>query len=165
MLSQIDLTATLETIPWFRDLSHEQIEQLAGIIEIRQLHRDEYLFLEGEKIDNLYVILEGEIAIENYIPGRGNVRMFTAEPLDVIGWASLTPVVRQREDSARALSSSILLGFRGDALRQLCDLDHDLGFSVMRRLSNIVASRLLSTRLQLLDIIQILQADDGRRIQ
>ncbi len=162
MLSQIDLTATLATIPWFRDLSHDQIEQLAGIIEIRQLERGDYLFLEGEKIDNLYVILDGEVAIENYVPGRGNVRVFTAEPLDVIGWASLTPVVRQREDSARALVPAILLGFSGYALRQLCDQDHDLGFSVMRRLANIVASRLLSTRLQLLDIINGLQTNNAR---
>ena len=37
-------------------------------------------------------------------------------------------------------------------LKELCDQDHDLGYMVMRRLANIVASRLLISRLQLLDI-------------
>jgi hypothetical protein len=37
-------------------------------------------------------------------------------------------------------------------LRELCDQDHDLGYHVMRRLANIVASRLMSSRLQLLDM-------------
>jgi hypothetical protein len=30
--------------------------------------------------------------------------------------------------------------------------DHDLGYVVMRRLANVIASRLLVTRLQLLDM-------------
>ena len=161
MLSQIDITATLQAIPWFRELKPSQIEQLAGIIEIRQLSKDESLFVEGEKIDNLYIVLEGKITIENYVPGRGNVGVFTAEPLDIIGWASLTPVIRQREDSGRAIIPSTLLGFNGEALRHLCDQDHDLGFFIMRRLANVVASRLLSTRLQLLDIIASLHANCG----
>jgi CRP/FNR family transcriptional regulator, cyclic AMP receptor protein len=37
-------------------------------------------------------------------------------------------------------------------LRELCDRDHDLGYLVMRRLANIVASRLMSSQLQLLDM-------------
>jgi len=161
MLSQIDITATLQAIPWFRELKPSQIEQLAEIIEIRRLVKDETLFVEGERIDNLYIMLEGEVAIENYVPGKGNVCVFHAQPLDIIGWASLTPVIRQREDSGRAVLPSTLLSLKGEPLRQLCEQDHDLGFFIMRRLANVVASRLLSTRLQLLDIIAGLQADCG----
>ncbi len=39
-----------------------------------------------------------------------------------------------------------------EKLRQACEEDHDLGYAVMRRLANIVASRLFVTRLQLLDM-------------
>ncbi len=159
MLSQIDVTATLQSIPWFRELKPYQLDQLAGIIEIRRLSKDEALFVEGEKIDNLYVVIEGRVSIDNYVPGKGNVRVFTAEPLDIIGWASLTPVIRQREDTARAILPSTLLSFKGELLRQMCDQDHDLGYFIMRRLANVVASRLLSTKFQLLDIIACLQTD------
>jgi len=159
MLSQIDLAATLQSLPWFRELKHYQIEQLTGITETRQLVRDEILYSEGERIDYLYIVLEGRIAVENYVPGRGNVRVFTAEPLDILGWSSLTPVVRQRESTAHAIMPTTLLCFNGEALRQLSDQDHDLGYFIMRRLANVVASRLLSTRLNLLDIIACLQAE------
>jgi hypothetical protein len=37
-------------------------------------------------------------------------------------------------------------------LRQFCEEDHELGYIVMRRMANVVASRLLMTRLQLLDM-------------
>jgi CRP/FNR family transcriptional regulator, cyclic AMP receptor protein len=157
MLSHINLTATLQSIPWFRELNESQLEHLAGITEIRKLDRDEVLFFEGEQIDYLYFVLEGKISIENFVPGREKVQMFVAEPLDIIGWASLTPVIRQREDTAIALLPSTLLGFKGENLRDLCNQDHDLGYFIVRRIANVVASRLLSTRLQLLDIIADLQ--------
>jgi hypothetical protein len=34
----------------------------------------------------------------------------------------------------------------------MCETDHDLGYVVMRRLANVIAGRLLVTRLQLLDM-------------
>jgi hypothetical protein len=37
-------------------------------------------------------------------------------------------------------------------LQALCDRDHDFGYLFMRRMSNVIASRLLVTRLQLLDM-------------
>jgi len=161
MLSKIDLNATLQAIPWFRELNPSQITQLAGIVEINKIESDHNLFLEGEQIDYIYIVLEGKIAIENYIPRRGNICVFIAEPLDIIGWASLTPVIRQREDSARTILPSTLLGIRGDSLRQLCDQDHELGYFIMRRVANIVASHMLNTRFHLLDIITCLQEQYG----
>ena len=37
-------------------------------------------------------------------------------------------------------------------LQALCDRDHDIGYLFMRRMTNVIASRLLVTRLQLLDM-------------
>jgi hypothetical protein len=37
-------------------------------------------------------------------------------------------------------------------LRRFAEEDHDFGYVLMRRMANVVASRLLVTRLQLLDI-------------
>jgi hypothetical protein len=41
----------------------------------------------------------------------------------------------------------------GEALRIMCDEDHDLGYIITRRLVNIIASHMLTTRLHLYDII------------
>ena len=40
----------------------------------------------------------------------------------------------------------------GPCLREKCESDHELGWEIMRRLANVVAARLLVTRLQLLDM-------------
>ncbi len=152
MYYQADLLAALQTIPWFVDLHPKQLERLAGIASYCDVHTNEVIFSEGERIDFLYLILEGQIAIENFVPTRGWTRLFTAEPLDIIGWSSMTPVIRQRTATARALGNGRLIAFNADALRKACEEDHSLGYVILKRISNVVASRLLTTRLQLLEL-------------
>jgi CRP/FNR family transcriptional regulator, cyclic AMP receptor protein len=153
MYMQADLINILRRIPWFVGLDQAQLDQLASISEVHQLDPGDILFNEGDREDSLYVLLDGRMALEVEVPTRGHVTVYTAEMLDIIGWSSMTPVVRQRTASVRAAAPSLLLGFNSKLLQQLCDEDHEIGYIVMRRLANVVANRLLTTRLCLLDII------------
>ncbi len=151
MLYQADTISSLRSIPWFLELNPAEMEILASISFLRQVDTNEDLFLEGEKQDYLYVVLDGQLSLEIYIPTRGRMCIFTAEPLDIIGWSTMTPVVRQRTASARATVPSRLIGFDAEALYRKCEEDHHLGYIIMRRLSNVAASRLLATRIHLMD--------------
>jgi CRP-like cAMP-binding protein len=147
-----DLIDALQAIPWFEQLSTSHFERLVGIAKLVTVGRGEDLFKEGDREDYLYIVLEGRVAIDIFAPSKGRIPIYTAEPLDVLGWSSVTPVVRQRTASARAVFDSRLVAFDAQGLRQACDEDHDLGYIIMRRLANVVAGRLLVTRLQLLDL-------------
>ena len=153
MLNQADIKQALENIPWFLDLKESQLEQLAKITRFRQVNADEEVFHEGDREDFLYIVIEGQVALNTFVPSWGMLRTFTAEPLDIFGWSSLTPVARQRVSSAQTVGPCRLIAIEGEALKNLCEKDHDIGFVVMRRLANIVASRLLTTRLALFDVI------------
>src|SRR5271157_2157222 len=153
MFKQADIKQALENIPWFLDLKEWQLDLLAKIARFQQVNAGEEVFREGDRDGFLYIVLEGQVALDTYVPSRGMIRTFTAEPLDIFGWSSLTPVVRQRLSSAQAVLPSRLIAIDGEALKLLCEEDHDIGFIIMRRLANIVASRLLSTRLALFDVI------------
>ncbi len=146
------LRAALQTIPWFQEIDKKYFDNLCGIARIQEVEAGQELFREGDKEDSLYIVLKGRVAMELFIPGRGRMRIYTAEPMDVIGWSSVTPVIRQRTASARAVLPSSLIALDAKQLRQMCEEDHDLGYLVMRRMANVVASRLLTTRLQLLNI-------------
>jgi len=153
MLTQVDLSATMKSIPWFLGLSTESLQRLTEIANVRFIDAGEKIFSEGEKNPFLYVILEGKVRLESFVPGRGSLPYLTAETLDVIGWSSLTPVVRQKTGTAVAVEATRLLSFHADELMDLCEKDCDLGFVIMRRLANIIASRLLNHRLHLLELI------------
>jgi CRP-like cAMP-binding protein len=147
-----EIQAALQSIPWFQEIDPTHFEKMCAISCLKEIEPGGEIFREGDKEDNLYIVLEGRVAIEIFVPGRGRMRIYTAEPMDIFGWSSATPVVRQRTASARAVLPSRVVAMDAQKLRQLCDEDHDLGYVVMRRLANVVASRLLVTRLQLLDM-------------
>ncbi len=153
MLNQAEITTTIKSIPWFLELSPESIQRLCTVADVRAFSSNEVIFSEGEQHPYLYVILEGKVSVESYVPGYGSMPIFAAESLDVIGWSSMTPVVRQKTGTARVLEPTRLLAFKADALMELCENDCDLGFVIMCRLANIVASRLLTHRLHLLELI------------
>ena len=152
-MEQEPILQTLQRIPWFLELKPSQIETLATIACLSQLDEGKVLFREGDSEDCLFLLLEGQLEVETHVPGIGAVQLYTGEPLDIIGWSVLTPVIRQRTTTVRALTASRLICFNSTILRQMCDEDHDLGYVIMRRIANVVASRMLSTRLRLFEQI------------
>ncbi len=147
-----ELKLELQKIPWFRELQIKHLDMIAGITQLRTVKSGEVLFREGDRAEYIYIVLSGRIALDMAVPPRGKTRFHTADTWEVIGWSSATPVVHQRTASATAVVDSRLAMIDSTKLRELCDQDHDLGYLVMRRLANIVASRLMSSRLQLLDM-------------
>jgi len=151
-MMQEEVIAVLQKIPWFSDLKLEHLSRLAESAHLRRVKAGETLFREGDKEDYVYSVIEGRVALDIFIPHHGKVRIYTCESWDVFGWSSVTPVVHQRTAGATAVMDSLVVGFDSEKLRQLCEDDHDLGYLTMRRLSNIIASRLMVTRLQLIDM-------------
>jgi len=160
--NQVDLIAAMQTIPWFQEFSSEHFEKLVEIACLIEVDAKQELFHEGGPEDFLYVVLQGRVAIELFIPSRGRIRIYTAEPMDIVGWSSVTPVVRCRTAGARAVLPSCLIRLDAFALRQLSEEDSGLGYIVMTRMANVVASRLLTTRLQLLDMFAHPESKEGR---
>jgi len=152
MIDKEDIRPTLQSIPWLMDLSQEQIRKLEKISGFRFLEEGEILYREGDNDNLLYIVSEGSLGIEIYVPGHGQVRLYNAEPLDIVGWDSMTPVARHRITTITALKKSNLIYFDGSALTELCDIDKELGYVIMRRLSNVIATRMLAMRLKLIDL-------------
>lgn len=152
MLPLDEIKLELQRIPWFRDLKIQHLDKIAQISELRRFKAGEVIFREGEFGDRVYVVLDGRVALDLMVPPRGKIRFYTAEKWELFGWSSVTPTVHQRTAGAAAVIDTLVASVEAGKLRELCDADHDLGYLVMRRLANIVASRLQISRLQLLDI-------------
>ena len=86
MNSQEDLIKVLETIPWYQELDPKHFDKLMGISSLVEVEAGQELFHEGDKEDYLYIVVQGRVAIDMMVPGRGKMRIYTAEPMDVVGW-------------------------------------------------------------------------------
>ena len=127
----------LKSNPWFDGLSEGHFKSLLSIAKEVRWPASKVIFREGEIATHLYLIIEGHVALEMNVPSRGKKTILTVGKDDVFGWSSVVPVVGIKTTHA---------------LRKLCELDHELGYLVYRRLTNVIAARLSATRLQLLDM-------------
>lgn len=152
MIDKADIRPTLQSIPWLMDLNPDQLRKLEKISGFQFLEEGEILYKEGDNDNLLYIVSEGSLGVEIYVPGHGQVRLYNAEPLDIVGWDSMTPVARHRITTITALKKSNLIYFDGSALNELCDIDQKLGYVIMRRLSNVIATHMLAMRLKLIDL-------------
>ena len=137
--------------PFTSDLSTEQRQALANLATMKSYGTDSLLLQEGRSATAFFLILDGLVGIEVFVPGRGARRLQTVEAGSVVGWSWMLAPNRWEFD-ARALEPTLALVLDADRLRALCDEDCSLGQHLTRKLLFVVAERLKAARLQLLDL-------------
>jgi CRP/FNR family transcriptional regulator, cyclic AMP receptor protein len=146
---------TLEGIvsehPFFKGLEERHIQLIVGCAKNVRFDEGEIVFHEGDPADQFYFIREGLVAVELMIPQRGFATLQTVSEGEVLGWSWLLAPYRWRF-GARTLQPTRALAFDGKCLRGKCEDDHDLGYELLKRFTNVVTERLEATRLQLLDL-------------
>lgn len=146
---------TLEPIlakhPFFKGLDQPYLELITGCASNIRLKTGELLFREGEEAKQFFVIREGAVALEVFVPGTGPVTIQTVEEGDVVGWSWLFPPYRWHF-TGRVIVPVRAIALDGECLRGKCEHDHNLGYEFLKRFSHIMLERLQATRLQLLDL-------------
>ncbi|HZO62170.1 MAG TPA: cyclic nucleotide-binding domain-containing protein [Gaiellaceae bacterium] len=146
---------TLDTLlaesPVFAGLDDARLGLVAGCARTTGFEAGDYLFREGAQADTFYLVRQGRVTIEIFVPGRGALAIQTVDPGDVIGWSWLFPPYRWHFD-ARALDAVRAVAFDGACLRGKCEADHTLGYELLGRFSPLMLERLQATRMQLLDV-------------
>jgi len=149
---EIDL-ALLAKQPFLKGLPERHLSVLAKNSMPAAFKTDEFIFYEGDPANRFYLILEGRIGLEAPIDEdgfrKGAVQIETIGAGDVLGWSWLFPPYYWHFD-ARAVTPARAIFFYGTALREQCERDHDLGYELMKRLSEVVINRLQMTRQQML---------------
>lgn len=141
----------LQSHTFFKGLEPHDIQLVAGCASNVQFRPGEFIFREGGQADAFYVIKQGKVTVETFVPGRGPITLQTVVPGDVIGWSWLFPPYHWIFD-ARALDLTSAVKLEAHCLRKLCDDDHDLGYILMERFAHVIMDRLQATRMQLLDL-------------
>ena len=159
MDSTTDIALLIKSIPLFHDLTPQQVEKFVSLSSMVEIYPGESPMHEGDRLDDLYVLLEGEVKVELHVPTFGQIETSRLGAFDILGWSAMTPVVRQRTGTITAVTHCWLLRLNKVLLSALCEEDHDVGFLLYRRLANVVATSFLTTRLELMN--QLLHAENS----
>jgi len=148
---QRSIVEQLEKLQFTRELSEPTRAALAGIAQERTLLKGDIVCREGQASHELFLISRGHVGLDMFVPGRGQVRILSLGPGEVVGWSS---VVGNHGSTATgtAIEETHVIVFRDEEFMQLCQSNHDVGYPVMRELSKAISRRLVATRLQLLDL-------------
>ncbi len=142
------LEATIASHPLTRGMTERHRRLLAENAMEVAFVPGEQVFRTGDDANRFYLVLDGAVQIKS-LDARGKpVVIQEVRGGEVLGWSWLFPPYTWNFD-AQAIAPTRAIFFYGTRLRAQCDEDHDFGYEMMKRMSQILLERLQSTRRQL----------------
>lgn len=135
----------------FQGLAAGDLSLIAGCGANAVFGAGAFLFREGGAAERFFVVREGRVAIEIYLPDRGSLCVATVGPGEVVGVSWLFPPYRWEFD-ARCVEPVRAVSLDGACLRAKCDADPRLGYELMKRFAQVLHRRVESAQLQLVDL-------------
>ena len=141
----------LATHPFFTGFAPAMVDRIAGFTGERTYAKGALVAHEGTDADLFHLVLAGRAGIEIVAPGVRPMVISTVHGGEVIGWSGFDEPHRWHFDVV-ALDDLHTLAVDAAELRAACDDDHELGYRLARRLTQVVASRVEATRHQVVDL-------------
>ena len=145
-----------------RGLSESEIRTVHALAEEHPLAAGTALFAEGDAGDAVYLVLEGEVAIEKR-DGAGQARALATLGVGaLLGEMTLVQPGTTRSASARATGSTRLLRISSPRFQGLLQQDAVAALKVVRNVARVLAQRLAA-----LDgrVVGLLAQSEGARHQ
>ena len=148
---QSNLLKLLSATRFVEGISSDHLQSLCRVSRLIGLSAGAKLFTEGAIEDEIFIISSGHIRLSMKVQGRGEVPFLTTGPGELVGWSGLIGDGRMTA-TAEAVEDTRLIAMSGKKLLEICDHQKDLGYVLLQRVAQVLSKRLLSTRLQLLDL-------------
>jgi CRP/FNR family transcriptional regulator, cyclic AMP receptor protein len=139
---ELDRIQFLKTVPFFDELSNRQLKGVSDIMFERTYDADELIFEEGQPGAALFLILDGEVAVEVF--RETTTRLAVLQKGAFFGEMALldeTP----RSATARALERTRTLALYRNDLNGLVQRDAKTACQIYRSLAGMIADRLRLT--------------------
>jgi CRP/FNR family cyclic AMP-dependent transcriptional regulator len=146
-----NLSEILRQHPFLADLSDKHMEVLIGCALNVRFPEGSTLIQEGQLANKLFMIRTGRVALDIDVAPKGILRIQTVGPGEVLGWSWLISPFRWHF-SGVAVAETRAVALDGECLRRKCEDDHDFGYELLKRLTQVIERRLEATRMQLLDL-------------
>jgi len=148
----MDITQVLKRCEVFVGMNDSDLKKLAGLSSWRKIvfNKGEFIFHENAPARDFYILEDGEIrlVVAHHKEGSPEPIQISVDIItkgDVFGWSSLV-APHYLTMSAICLRQSSVLMIDGSELNGLMDINHSLGYEVMKGLVRIIGLRLRDLR-------------------
>jgi CRP-like cAMP-binding protein len=138
----------LDRVEFLRNLGTGYSSQLAALAEAKEYPVGAEIFRQGEDSPYLYLVLDGEVALEVQVSGEEAVEIHRGGPGELFGWS---PVLGRRAMTAtgRTTAPTRLAVVEIARVLKVCEDDPRFCSAFHRQVANLLASRLDDTRWRL----------------
>lgn len=156
---------TLRRYAFFAGFDPDQLRALAMIASEETFEENEVIFREGDPLDRLYLLLEGEVTIGFEVPDRSTSPPVADQLLgdletqalvvsvlvagEVFGWSALT-ASHQSTATVATRTACRIVGLDASALRERFESDPEMGYTMMKRVAEVARERLRAARMETL---------------
>lgn len=131
--------------PFFEGFTKNEVHHFLDYLIFLQFKPGQYVFRQSEDANYFYLIRDGQISLEMVDMLQQTIPIQILEKNEVLGWSWFYPPYQWTFD-AQALTFSELIALDGQYIRNKCNEDHDFGYKMMHRISELLIQRLQSTR-------------------
>jgi CRP-like cAMP-binding protein len=143
----------LDHVLAFQGFNQEQISRIRPLFLLLYAPDGTVIFEQGEAAENLYVLINGEVAIR-YKPDDGPEGVIAhVRPEGVVGWSAALGNPHYTSSAVCTVDCQ-MLRVRNSDLRQLCENDPETGMLFLDRLAAMIAERLRTTHPQLMAMLE-----------
>ncbi|MDP6396481.1 MAG: cyclic nucleotide-binding domain-containing protein [Candidatus Marinimicrobia bacterium] len=146
----------------FSDLSEDQLNKFQKKVEIREFKAGTTIFEEGDVGDSLYLLLDGEVEINqaltmqlskgDYDTREKSIIRLSSDISPCFGEMSLLGNDDKRTAGVRAISDCKMAVIMKDDLFSICTENPELGYIVMRNVAAIVTDNLIKANQNVLKL-------------
>jgi CRP-like cAMP-binding protein len=149
--------------PFFSGLDYDHVVKLANVADEQTVEAGQYIFHEGDELENFYLILEGAVAIILEVPDRDveqqlsgqltgklktkDVITSTVGTGDVFGWSGLIPPHKSTA-GAKAITPCRVVAFNCEELWQIFEEDCRFGYIMTQKGAQVIRERLRDMRIE-----------------
>lgn len=139
----------LKGVPIFAGMTDDQLTRIGSICERRVFRSGEMVVREGDQGDEMYLVFSGQAGVSKCIEVRlpGNDLLKFEKKLAVLGPGSSFGEIALLENdtrtaTVRAESELEVFVLKKDRMGELMDADPNLGFNILRAISEVLCARL-----------------------
>ena len=136
---------------FFQGMDEDDLDFIASCGENHIYNAGDYIARENAPADHFFLIRDGQVRVECYVPNYGALCLQTLHSGDIFGWSWLFPPYLWTFD-AKAMDEVHAIRLNGKCLREKCETDPKMGYALMKRFARIISERVRATRVQLMDV-------------
>jgi CRP-like cAMP-binding protein len=141
----------LEQFPIFSGLDRSLLTEITKLCSKRTYRIGEICITEGEKAENMFLLVKGGINLERKLPenwlppgsGGHNV-VYSVKEKELFGWSSIVEPGKHTA-TARCSQDSDVIVIDGKKLLGVLDGNGKASYQFMKRLATVIALRLIDT--------------------